>query len=168
MGAAAAPIAIGGSIASAGFKAAGDIAAGEAGQAAANAKAADADFAAGRAERAAEFGRVQADQTDAQMREGLQVQIANIDAIRASSNIDPRSPTGEAIDEYQTNIGDRQRRNQVASIRLQAAEDDRMAQYDTNVAVYQRQVGKSALSAGYVGALADVTGGIAKGFGGKS
>lgn len=167
MGAAAAPIAIGSSIASVGFGAAGKLMEGKAAQAGYNAKAADADFAAQRAERAAEFGRVQADQTDVLLREELSTTLANIDAIRTASNIDPRSPTGVAIKERETEVSDRQRRSQVTSIRLQAAEDERMAQYGKSTASYLRATGNYALRMGKIGALATIAGGAAKGFGGK-
>lgn len=138
---------------------------GAAARSGANAKAADADFQAERAQRAAEFGRVQADQTDAQLREDLATTVANIDAIRASSNIDPRSPTGYAIKDRETYVSDRTRRNAVTSIRMQAAEDERMAQYGKSVAAYQRSVGDYALKMGKLGALATVAGGISKGIG---
>lgn len=165
MGAAVAPIAIGSSIASAGFSAAGTVAAGRGTKAGYEAKAADAEFQAARAERAAEFGRIQADQTDVQLREELSTTLANIDAIRAVSNIDPRSPTGVALKENETGVSDRQRRNQVTSIRLQAAEDERMAKYSRSTAAYMRQVGDYALRQSKIAAVGQIIGGIGKGAG---
>lgn len=164
MGAFAAPIAIGASLASAGFGAAGSITSGMAGKASAEAAASKAEFDAQRAERAAQFGRVQADQTDAQLREELSTTLANIDAIRASSGIDPTSPTGFAIKENEARISDRQRTSRVYALRAQADEDERTAAYDRSVAMYQRSVGRSALTAGYLGAGAKLTGGIAQGY----
>lgn len=164
---AAAPIAAGASIASAGFGAASSIAQGYGQQAAAESAASKAEFDAQRADRAAEFGRIQADQTDAGLREELAVTLSNIDAIRASSNVAPGSPTGEAIKDHETYISDRQRTSKVATLRAQADEDARTATYDRSVATYQRSVGKQAVQMGYLGAAAKITGGIAAGFGGR-
>jgi len=161
-------IAIGASIASTGFGAYSKVAEGQAAQSAANQKAGESEFAAARAERAAEFGRIAADQTDVALREELSTTLANIDAIRAVSGIDPASPTGIAIKDKETMISDRNRRTQVASIKLQAAEDERMARYGRDVASYQRSVGNFALKQGYIGAAAKVAGGIAQGYGGKA
>lgn len=161
--AAAAPVA---ALASVGFGAGSSIAKGYGEQAAADTRAGKAEFDAQRAERAAEFGRIQANQTDAGLREELQTTLANIDAIRASSNIMPGSPTGEAIKDRESYISDRQRRAKVTSIMAQADEDQRTATYDRSVAAYERSVGRQAVLMGYLGAGSSLTGGFAKGYGG--
>lgn len=163
MGAAAAPIAIGSSIASTGFSAYGQYAAGKGAQSGYNAKAADAEFQAQRAERAAEFGRINADQTDATYRDELSTALANIDAIRSASNVDIRSPTGVALKDRETYVSDTQRRNAVTSIRAQAAEDERMAQYGRSTAQYLRATGDYALKQAKIGAIGTLIGGIGKG-----
>jgi hypothetical protein len=146
---AAAPIL---SIASIGFGGAGDVAKGKVVQSQAEAGASQSDYDAQRSERAAEFGRINADEVDAQFREALNTTLTSIDAIRASSGIDPTSPTGLAIKENETRISDRDRLNKITSIRLQAEEDERSAKYSRSLAEYQRAVGKSALGLSYLNA----------------
>lgn len=158
--AAAAPLAAVASIAGIGFKAAGAVAQGKAAQSSAEAAASKADYDAARSERAAEFGRIKADQTDAHLREELAVTLHNIDAVRAASGVDPTSPTGQAIKDNETYISDRSRFSQVTSIRLQAEEDERAAGYSRSLATYQRAVGKQALKLGYLNAAGTVLGGI--------
>lgn len=160
-------IAVGASVASAGFGAASSIATGYGNKAASDQAAQKAMLDAARAERAAEFGRIQADQTDAHLREELNITLSNIDATRASSGIAPGSPTGEALKNEETRISDRSRRTKVASIRMQAAEDELTAGYDRSVATYQRSVGRSAVTMGYLGAGAKIAGGIAQAYGGR-
>lgn len=161
--AAAAPLAIAGSFASAGFGAASSISKGYGGKAAADAAASKAEFDAQRSERAADIGRLNAAETDAQLREELNVTLAQIDSITASSNVDLSSPTQGAIRDEEERISNRQRSSRVYSLRAQADEDTRTAAYDRSVGAYQRSVGKSALLGGYLGAGASVTGGIAQG-----
>lgn len=158
--AAAAPLAAVASIAGVGFKAAGNIMQGKAAQSAAEAAASKAEYDAARTERAAEFGRIKADQTDAHLREELAVTLHNIDAVRAASGVDPTSPTGQAIKDNETYISDRSRFSQITSIRLQAEEDERAAGYSRSLATYQRAVGKQALKMGYLNAAGTVIGGI--------
>jgi hypothetical protein len=155
-----ATLAVGASIASVGFKAAGNVMQGKAAQSSAEAAASKADYDAARSERAAEFGRIKADQTDAHLREELAVTLHNIDAVRAASGVDPTSPTGQAIKDNETYISDRSRFSQVTSIRLQAEEDERAAGYSRSLATYQRAVGKQALKLGYLNAAGTVLGGI--------
>ena len=158
--AAAAPLAAVASIAGVGFKAYGQVAQGKAAQSAAEAAASRAEYDAARTERAAEFGRIKADQTDAHLREELAVTLHNIDAVRAASGVDPTSPTGQAIKDNETYISDRSRFNQITSIRLQAEEDERAAGYSRSLATYQRAVGKQALKLGYLNAAGTVIGGL--------
>jgi hypothetical protein len=149
--AAAAPIAAVASIASIGLSAMGTVAKGE------GEKAAD-DFKAARAEESAKFGRLQAELTDTTLREQLNVTLANIDAIRASGDIDPRSPTGAAITARNESLSDRQRTAQLVTLRSQAASDEAGARY-------LRSAGDYALSQSYMQAGAGIAGGLAKGFG---
>lgn len=147
MGAAAAPVAGAASIASMGLSAYGDIKKGE-GDSAASA------FAAEKSRKAAEFGRITADQTDTQFRENLMDTLGKIDAIRASSGVNPDSPTAVALADEETRVSDRARTNRVASIRGQALQDDADA-------LYRDRVSRDALTAGYVRAGATVTKGLA-------
>lgn len=147
----AAPIAAAASIASIGLSAMSTISKGEGEKAA-------ADFKASRAEEAAKFGRLQAELTDTTDRQALNITLANIDAIRATGNIDPRSPTGAAIEEQSAMRSDLQRISKGVSLRSQANSDEASARY-------LRQAGDFALSQSYTQAAAGVFGGVAKGLG---
>lgn len=136
------------SIASVGFSALGAIMKGEGEQSA-------DEFKAARAERAAEYGRAQADLTDTTMREQLTTTLGNIDAIRAAANIDPTSPTTAVLREHNAMLSDRQRMAAVGSQRAQADEDVAGAQY-------LRQAGRFAFNMGLVGAGEKVASGLAK------
>lgn len=147
----AAPIAAASSLASIGLSAMGTIAKGEGEQAADN-------FKAARADEAAKFGRLQADLTDTTMRQQLNITLSNIDAIRATGNIDPRSPTGAALEDQSEERSDLQRISKEVTLRTQANSDEAGA-------AYLRQAGDFALSQSYLGAAAGVAGGLAKGLG---
>lgn len=114
-----------------------------------------AQFAADRDERAAEFGRIKADQTDVQLREQLTTTLGNISTIRAAGNIDPLSPTTAAINTEETRVADRERNIRVGNLRMQAREDDLAAKQRRRGAIYGA-VG-TALGAG-----GDVAAGISK------
>lgn len=103
------------------------------------------DFLSQRDKRAAELGRIKADQTDAARREELNTTLANIDVIRSAAGTDPLSPTALAVKGNETRIADRQRMTEVGNIRAQAAEDEATS-------AYRRQVGRYALLGGYLGA----------------
>lgn len=99
------------------------------------------DYLAARDERAAEIGRIKADQADVAEREQLNTVLANIDAIRSAAGVDPLSPTGLALREEQTRVSDRQRRTAVANINAQADEDlaaSRYRRYAGNMALFGR------------------------------
>lgn len=120
-----------------------------------NAAKAGADFQAVRAERAAEFGKVQADLTDTTMREQLNTTLSNIDVIRAAARIDPTSPTTAAIEARQSMLSDRQRTAAVSSLRQQAADDEASAKY-------LRESGDFAVKMGYLDAGVKTAAALAK------
>lgn len=134
------------SIAGAGFKAVGSVAKGYGDKAA-------SDFEAERATRAVELGRIKADQTDATMREELSTQLANIDAIRSSANVVTDSPTGMAVKARETELSDRERKTRLLNIRSQVASDEAAA-------TFKRRSGNLSLAMGYIGAGAELGGGI--------
>lgn len=101
------------------------------------------DFMADQATRAAALGRVKADQTDVAMRDELATTLGNIDVIRAAANVDPLSPTGQAIRAKEQEVSDRQRTTAVSNIRAQADEKDAEARY-------RKTAGKYALAGGIV------------------
>jgi hypothetical protein len=139
------------SLASLGLGAASTISKGSGEQAA-------ADFKADQADRAAEFGRYQADLTDTTLRERLTTTLGNIDAIRSAANIDPWSPTTAAIRDRNTVLSDRQRMAQVTSIKSQADADEASA-------AFLRKSGAFAMKQSYLQAATGVLGGVGKAFG---
>jgi hypothetical protein len=146
MGAAAGPIGAVSSMASAGFGAMGEYEKGRGDSEAAK-------FEANRARTAAAFGRVRADQTDAQLREELATTLANIDAVRSAQNVSLDSPTGLAIKDEEVRIGDRERMNRVGSLQLQAKEDDRAA-------LYKDRVAADAMRSGRLRAMGKIASGV--------
>lgn len=136
------------SLASLAFGVAGSITKGE------GTKAAD-DFQAARAERAAQFGRLQADLTDVTYRDELNKTLANIDVVRAAQRVDPSSPTTAAIEAREQLVSDRQRTAAVLTQRSQAAEDEASARY-------LRQAGDYAVTQSYIEAGTKVASAAAK------
>lgn len=82
-----------------------------------------------KAARAAEIGRVRADQVDAAYREDFNTTLANITAIRAATNADPASPTSLAYIEGERKASETVRRIKVGGERLQANQDEADASY---------------------------------------
>jgi hypothetical protein len=117
------------------------------------------NFQADRATEAAKFGRLQADLADTTAHEKLNVQLGNIDAIRAAAHIDPTSPTTAAVEQWQTEISERQRLATSGTLRAQAATDDASA-------AYLRKLGSYAQQQGYLNAGIDILGGASKWGGG--
>ena len=138
------------SIAGVGLTAIGQVSAAKGQQAADEARAAQLT-------RAAERGRLAAQQTSAQMTEDLNTTLGNIQVVRAASNIDPTSPTSAAIEQRQEFVGTRAKDIAVENLIAQAEENEASANY-------MRQAGAFALSQGKLGAFATML----KGFGGAS
>lgn len=87
------------------------------------------NYKAQQSERAAQIGKIQADQVDASYRSELNSTIANIRAIRSSAGVDPNSPTGMAIDAKQEQTSNRDRSIEVANKRMQATQDEEDAKF---------------------------------------
>jgi hypothetical protein len=136
-------------LASLGFSIASDVMKGE-GQQSAD------DFKAAQQERAATYGRLKAQQTDAQMLEQENTQLGNIDAIRAAAGADPTSPTSYALKDQTKFLGDRNRSTTVNNILAQAQSDEA----DAN---YMKQAGDFALTSSFLTAGMDVGKGLMKG-----
>lgn len=111
-------------------------------------------FLAQQAENAASIGKTQAAQTSAFMTQDLDRQIQNIQAIRASANVESDSPTGEAIVNSVRARGQQQIGIKVGNILNQAA-SDQAAQFYTQSA-----------SDALIGGLLGGAGGLAKGLAG--
>lgn len=141
------------SIAALGLSVYGSITGGKAKQASYQAQA-------DRAARAAEFGKLQAEQTDLHFRDELNTTLGNIDVIRAASHIDPSSPTTAAIEDRQRMVSDRGRSSALLSIRSQISEDEASA-------AYLRKAGDYAVKQSYLKAGIDVASAIGKAASGR-
>lgn len=87
------------------------------------------NYEAQQSQRAAQVGRIQADQVDANYRDELNSTISNIRAIRASAGVGANSPTGMAIEQKQADTSDRDRKIEVGSKVMQANQDDADAKF---------------------------------------
>lgn len=139
-------IALTSTIAAAGLQAAGSLAAGQA-------QSNTDQFQAQQAANAAEYGKIQAAQTGTTMRANLQNMLGHIQAVRASTGTDPRSPTTAAVVNRQEAIGDNARNVQVGNIQAQVRSDQAAATF------YNQSAG-DALTAGGFGAFGKLLGGI--------
>ncbi len=104
------------------------------------------EFKAASEERAAEYGRLKATQTGAEMTMRLNQTLGNIDAIRGASHDDPSSPTGAAFRDAQENLGNWQRSIVTGNILAQARQQDADA-------AYLRAAGSNALLNGEIGGI---------------
>jgi hypothetical protein len=105
-------------------------------------------------ERAAQYGELQATQTNAQLTRNLNISLGNIDAVRAAAHGDPTSPTGAAVRDYVEQTQTERKNITVDTITAQAQEEEANA-------AYLRQASSTALLGGELGAGADVLKGIA-------
>lgn len=105
------------------------------------------NHAAAQSKRAAQVGRIQADQVDASYRDELNSTISNIRAIRASSGVGPNTPTQRAFEAAQAEKSDRDRKIEVGSKRMQANQDEEDARF-------RRSSAKMALVGGAATGLA--------------
>lgn len=142
---AAAPIM---SLASVGLSAAGSYEKGVGQQAADNMRAAQL-------EEQAQYGRMAADETNANLLDKLNLTLGNIDAVRAASHTDPSSPTGAVIRDRTEMLGDQERQTRVGNINAQVSEDQASA-------AYMRSAGSFAMMQGEIGAGASLFGGLGK------
>lgn len=133
-------------LASTGFQMAGGLMA-------AQGKADAASYSEAAAQRAAEYGRIQADQTDTRMRQDMAGQLANISAIRASANTDASSPTQAAITSRVSAQNDLARQQKVDNINAQVGQDE-------SAAAFYRQSGQDAVTGGYLGLLGSAASGL--------
>lgn len=92
--------------------------------------------AAEESKRAAQVGRIQADQIDASYRGELNSTISNIRAIRAGAGVGSFSPTGMALESDAERKSDRDRRIDVGSKRMQATQDDADAKFRKSAATF--------------------------------
>jgi hypothetical protein len=105
-------------------------------------------------EQQAEYGRLKADQTNAQMTRNLAITLSHIDAVRAAQHTDITSPTGAAVRGTIEERGVEAKDITVENILQQSRMDEANA-------AYLRKAGSNALLSGDVSMLADLLGGTA-------
>ena len=110
-------------------------------------------YQAAELDRAAQYGRLKAEQTGGQLTQRLNQTLGNIDVMRAAGHNDPSSPTGNAYRDYQESVGETQRSITVDSILADAQQKE-------SDAAYLRQAGDFALLSGGIGAAGQGTGGL--------
>jgi hypothetical protein len=113
-------------------------------------------------EQQAEFGRLKATQTNAQMTRNLAISLGHLDAVRAAGHTDPTSPTGAAVRGEIEAQGEMRKDITVENILQQSRMDEANA-------AYLRSQASNALLAGDIGMLSDAFQGGAgafKGMGG--
>jgi hypothetical protein len=108
-------------------------------------------------ENAAQRGWVAAVQTGASATERLNIDLGNIDALRAAAHADPTSPTGAAIRDWSEALGTTQKTIAVNQITAQSAQED-------SDAAYSRSAANTSLLAGELGAGATLFGAAGQGF----
>ena len=153
MGAAGAAGAAGGmSLAATGFKVLGDYVS-------SRAEAGGERYKSELLEQQAEFGRLKAVQTNAQLTRNLAITLGHVDAVRAAMHTDPTSPTGAAVRGEMEATGQMKKEITVENIMQQARMDEANA-------AYMRSQASNALLEGNIAMLGDTFKGVAGALGG--
>ena len=105
-------------------------------------------------EQQAEFGRLKATQTNAQMTRNLAVTLSHVDAVRAAMHTDPTSPTGAAVRGEMEATGQMRKDITVENILQQTRMDEANA-------AYMRSQVSNALLSGDIAMLGDAFSGAA-------
>jgi hypothetical protein len=105
------------------------------------------------AEKRAQIGKIQADQTDAYYRKDLNTTISNIRAIRAATGASADSPSTQAYIDTETEASDRVRRIKVGGLLMGV--DQSLAD-----AAFYRSSASTALLGGVLGAAGKIAGGL--------
>jgi hypothetical protein len=134
------------SLASAGLKAAGDYES-------SRGTAAGDTYRAEELDRAAQYGELQASQTNAQATRNLSITLGHIDAVRAASRTDPSSPTGAAVRDFTEQVGTEDKGIKVDSLMAQAQQSE-------SDAAYMRYASSRALLSGNIAMAGDIVSGI--------
>jgi len=135
------------SLAATGFKVLGDYAS-------SRAEAGAATYKSELLEQEAEFGRLKATQTNAQLTRNLAITLSHVDAVRAAMHTDPTSPTGAAVRGEMEATGQMRKDITVENILQQARMDEANA-------AYMRSQSSNALLEGNIAMLGDAFGGAA-------
>ena len=105
-------------------------------------------------EQQAEFGRLKATQTNAQLTRNLAITLGHVDAVRAAMHTDPTSPTGAAVRGEMEATGQMKKEITVENIMQQARMDEANA-------AYMRSQSSNALLSGDIAMLGDAFAGAA-------
>ena len=135
------------SLAATGFKVLGDYAS-------SRAEAGAATYKSELLEQEAEFGRLKATQTNAQLTRNLAITLGHVDAVRAAMHTDPTSPTGAAVRGEMEATGQMRKDITVENILQQARMDEANA-------AYMRSQAGNALLEGNLAMLGDAFKGAA-------
>jgi len=112
-------------------------------------------------EQQAEYGRLKATQTNAQLTRNLAISLGHLDAVRAASHVDPFSPTGAAVRGEMEATGQERKGITVENIMQQTRMDEANA-------AYMRSQASNALLSGDIAMLGDAFSGAAGAMGGGS
>jgi hypothetical protein len=110
-------------------------------------------------EQQAEYGRLKATQTNAQLTRNLAITLGHVDAVRAAMHTDPTSPTGAAVRGEMEATGQMRKDITVENILQQTRMDEANA-------AYMRSQSSNALLSGDIAMLSDVFQGAAGALGG--
>ena len=110
-------------------------------------------------EQQAEYGRLKAAQTNAQLTKNLAITLSHVDAVRAAMHIDPTSPTGAAVRGEMEATGQMRKDITVENILQQTRMDEANA-------AYLRSQSSNALLSGDIAMLGDAFQGMAGVLGG--
>jgi multidrug efflux pump subunit AcrA (membrane-fusion protein) len=108
-------------------------------------------------EQQAEYGRLKATQTNAQLTRNLAISLSHLDAIRAAGHTDPFSPTGAAVRGEMEATGQMRKDITVENIMRQTRMDEANA-------AYMRSQASNALLSGDIAMLGDAFQGMAGAF----
>src|SRR6516225_11071841 len=105
-------------------------------------------------EQQAEYGRLKATQTNAQLTRNLAITLGHVDAVRAAMHVDPSSPTGAAVRGEMEATGQMRKDITVENIMQQTRMDEANA-------AYMRSQASNALLEGNISMFADAAQGMA-------
>ena len=108
-------------------------------------------------EQQAEYGRLKATQTNAQLTRNLAITLEHVDAVRSAMHVDPSSPTGAAVRGEMEATGTERKGITVENILQQARMDEANA-------AYMRSQSSNALLSGNIAMLSDAFQGAAGAF----
>ena len=103
-------------------------------------------------EQQAEYGRLKAAQTNAQLTKNLAITLSHVDAVRAAMHTDPTSPTGAAVRGEVEETGEMRKEITVENILQQTRMDEAQA-------AYMRSAASNALLSGDINMAATAFGG---------